>query len=315
MKPAKSRAVFLLMKKLWAVLFLLLMIPACRAFDEHTVAKELEFAKTKRTYLLHVPPNVSKPAPLVIVLHGGGGKGSQMEEMSGFTALSDKAGFIAAYPDGIGRNWYDGREGDFSEAHKEKRDDSGFIGAMIDEIAKHHEIDEKRIYATGISNGGFMSNYLAVKLNAKLAAVAPVIGGIGDPFHKEFKLETPVSALIIQGTDDPLVPYNGGEVAKGRGKLISTEQALRLWVTATGCKKEPATDALDDRDPKDSCRVTRMRYTGGKAEVEFLKVVGGGHTWPGGPQYLPKMIVGTVCRDFDCAYIWEFFKAHPKQDR
>lgn len=297
------------------MLFLLLMLPACRAIDEHTAAKEIDFAGKKRTYLLYVPLNVTRPAALVIVLHGGGGKGAQMEEMSGFTALSDKEGFIAAYPDGIGRNWYDGRGGDFSEAHKERRDDAGFIGAMIDAIAKDHPIDVKCIYATGISNGGFMSNYLAVKLNSKLAAVAPVVGGIGEPFHREFKLETPVSALIIQGTDDPLVPYDGGEVAGGRGTFISTDQALRLWVWATGCRQEPTTDELADRDSRDGCTVKRMRYSGGKADVEFLKIEGGGHTWPGGPQYLPKLVVGTVCRDFDAAYIWEFFKAHPKRDK
>jgi polyhydroxybutyrate depolymerase len=285
---------------------------ACRSPEKHSVERQIVASGLERTYLLHVPPNVSQPAPLVIVLHGGSGTGVQMERMSGFSALSDRDGFIVAYPDGLGRNWYDGRAFDRSEAHRERRDDVAFIDAMIDEISRTHAIDPDRIFATGISNGGFFSNYLGAKLSHRIAAIAPVVGGIADPFHKEFKPERPVAVLMIQGTDDPLVPYGAGEIAFHRGSKISTDDAIKLWCASNGCTGDPVVDTLQNLDPADGCIVRRWTWKG-HAEVQLLVMQGGGHTWPGGPQYLSPAIVGPVCRDFDSNYIWDFFKAHPRR--
>lgn len=285
--------------------------------DPNTAAHTTSFAGKARSWYLHVPPALQplQPAPLVIALHGGGGRARSLESFTHLSALADREGFLVAYPQGEGHNWYDGRETDTSEAHRTKRDDAGFIAAMIEQIDRVHRVDRKRIYATGISNGGMFAHYLAGTLHGTFAAIAPVVGGMADPWHTGFAPKEPVAVMIVQGTADPLVPYGGGEVARDRGRVIPTEETVRKWVAANGCTSVSATDHLPDRDPDDGCTGERTMWTScrGGADVELITLRGGGHTWPGGTQYLPERVIGTVCRDFDgAAAIWEFFKAHPK---
>jgi polyhydroxybutyrate depolymerase len=179
-------------------------------------------------------------------------------------------------------------------------------------------VDGKRVYATGISNGGIFSHYLAANLSSRIAAIAPVVGGLAEPFAEKFKPEKPVSVLILQGTKDPLVPFNGGfvTVAGGkRGKILSTEKAARKWVEHNNRQREAIKEELPDKDAKDGCTVTRLRYPKGKdgSEVIVYRIEGGGHTWPNGLQYLPENLIGKVCRDIDGSeVIWQFFKNHPK---
>jgi len=291
---------------------LLLLIAAISV--QASEPRSLTHAGEERTYRVHVPKGLPSPAPLVVVLHGGGGRGRGMERLSGFSRLADKEGFIAAYPDGIRRNWYDGREGqDISESHRLRRDDAGFVLAMIAAISAEHPVDPKRVYATGISNGGFFSHYLAATTD-RFAAIAPVVGGIADPFYKKFNPSGPVSVLIVQGTKDPLVPYTGGDVARHRGRTIPTEEAAALWAKNNGCSGSPQEEVLPDQDPDDGCTLKRKVWHGCKAggAVELLVMEGAGHTWPSGSQYLPKFIIGRVCRELDSETLWRFLKSHPK---
>jgi polyhydroxybutyrate depolymerase len=121
--------------------------------------------------------------------------------------------------------------------------------------------------------------------------------------------------LTINGTDDPLVPYHGGDVAGGSGRLNDTDRAVRMWVQADGADSSPRTGSLPDTDPTDGCTVQWSTWSGGRGGTEVaLYRVEGGHTWPGGPQYLLQRIVGRVCRDFDAtAAIWQFFQTHPRE--
>ncbi|MBI5208639.1 MAG: prolyl oligopeptidase family serine peptidase [Elusimicrobia bacterium] len=314
--PAKAQAARGRPRLRAVILAAALLCPA-GARAARTVVRKVSAGGLERSYRLHVPDAAKIPAPLVVALHGGGGTARGMVGFSRLVPLSDREGFIVAYPESGSRNWYDGREGEFSGAHRDRRDDAAFIVAMIDAIHKEHPVDQDRVYATGVSNGAFLSNYIAATHAKRFAAIAPVVGGIADPFHKAFAPEEPVSVLVVQGTEDPLVPYGGGNVARGRGKVIATEEALRLWVKADGCEPEPRTDLLPDLDPGDGCRVERSVWSGcrGGTEVVLLKMAGAGHAWPGGSQYLPKRIIGRVCRDFDSSLIWEFFKSHPKPAR
>jgi polyhydroxybutyrate depolymerase len=284
--------------------------------DLHTVEGALDLGGRIRTYDLHIPPGLDpqKPLPLVFVLHGGGGHGLQMERYSGFSALSDKEGFIACYPDGVDCNWYDGRVVNDSRAHRDKIDDAGYIDALIDVIAKKHPIDAKRIYATGISNGGFFSNWLGAKLSKRFAAIAPVVGGMAPALAVDFHPDHPVAVLILQGTEDPLVPFDGGSIKFQRGETVATKTTVKKWVDVDGCK-EGVTEDLPDKDPDDGTRVKRTTYAGGKdgTAVVLYTIEGGGHTWPGAPQYLPQWAVGRVCKDIDAnQVIWDFFAKHPK---
>jgi polyhydroxybutyrate depolymerase len=308
------------MKKLFLVCLASFAFLSCASFAqrEEFAVKSIDVDGRLRSYYLHVPFSLpkDKPAALVIVFHGGGGEGAGTARLTKFNQLSDKENFIAVYPNGVGNNWNDGRE-DFaaSQAHKENVDDVVFINAMIDAIAKEHKIDQKRIYATGISNGGIFSHYLGANLSNRIAAIAPVVGGIADPFYKNFNPKQPVSILIIQGTADPLVPYDGGVIARNRGKIIGTDETVKLWLKNNGGKDPLTTKELFDKDKTDGCSVDKIVWSGGKnkTEVVLYKLIGGGHTWAGSSQYLPRPIVGSVCREINATeIIWEFFKQHPK---
>jgi polyhydroxybutyrate depolymerase len=288
---------------------------------QHTSFHWIKVEGRTRFYRLHVPSSYEEgtPVPLVIACHGGGGTGRGMERFSRFTPLSEEEGFIVVYPDAISRNWVDGREDFKARSHRDQVDDVEFIRTLIDILEERYSIDPKRIFVTGPSNGGIFSHLIGAEVSDRIAAIAPVIGGMAPKVAREFQPEEPVAVLILQGTEDPLVPYDGGNIGlegrAPRGRIISTDDSVRKWVEHNGCKHVPTVEELPDADPDDKTRTTRFIWSGGKngTEVVLYKTEGGGHTWPGGRQYLPKSFVGRVCRDFEATkVIWEFFKAHPK---
>jgi polyhydroxybutyrate depolymerase len=134
-----------------------------------------------------------------------------------------------------------------------------------------------------------------------------------------FKPEHPVSVIALQSVDDPVMPYNSGDVTlpggRKRAGIVATSDAIRKWVEHNGCRREAIIDALPDAAPNDGCRVETFRHTKGAhgTEVVLYRIDGGGHTWPDGKQYLPRKLIGNVCRDINgTEVIWAFFKAHPK---
>jgi polyhydroxybutyrate depolymerase len=277
----------------------------------------------ERTYRIYVPASCPKirTVPLVIVLHGGGGTAEGTEKMMryGFNVLADKEGFIVVYPGGIGKHWND-RRGDVDyPAHKQDIDDVGFISALIDKLVKENNVDARRVYVTGISNGAMMSLRLAGELAGKLAAVAPVDGQIPLRLYPAYAPSEPLSLLLMCGTKDPLVPFEGGDVhfyRKKLGKVVSVAETVSLFVKHNGCKTVPLISKGPDTDPSDGTLVRKEYYPGGKngTEVILYAIENGGHTWPGGKQYLPESIIGKTCKDINaCAVIWEFFKGHPKK--
>lgn len=310
---------------------ILLAMPSLRAmagWNPGTVTGRLEVAGDTRTWVLYRPHIVPPPGavlPLVIALHGGGGTGAGMATFTrdGFNRLADRDGFFVVYPDGKKfflrkRGWNDGRNVDSIPAQQHRVDDVGFIRALIDRLTTDYPIDPKRIYVTGASNGGFMTNRLGCELADRIAAIAPVMGSMGTEFQTTCAPSRPVPALIINGTEDPLVPFRGGEVTvlgTHRGKALAVPAVARFWAGHDGCPAEPGQrEALPDTDPTDGTRAYRETWGPGRenSEVILITVEGGGHTWPGGTQYLPVRMVGRVSRDFSaCEVIWEFFKRHP----
>lgn len=241
--------------------------------------------------------------------------------LGGFDKLSDKKGFVAVYPDGIGKNWNDGRKGEETgyRAHKESIDDVGFISALIDALIKKLNIDPRRVYVTGISNGAIMSYRLACELTEKIAAVAPVAGSIPQNLYPSCSPSRPISVLAINNVNDPLVPFAGGDITgpfgfKKLGKVLSTPETIRFWVNHDKCSSSPVVTYEPDKDPKDGTRVRKEVYRNGKdgTEVVLYAIEGGGHTWPGGWQYLPERTIGKTSRDIDAnEVIWDFFEKHP----
>jgi polyhydroxybutyrate depolymerase len=279
----------------------------------------------KRTFNIHIPSTFDKSVqlPLVIALHGRGANGVSMIILThkGFNKMADNDGFIIVYPDGIELNWNDGRmdEEANDRAHRENIDDVGFISALIDSMITDYNIDPKRVYVTGISNGAIMSYRLACELSDKITAIAPVDGNIPIMLFPECSPSRPVSVLAINNTDDPLVPFDGGYIygirKKNLGKVLSVNESIGFWITTNKCSFTPVLAEEPDRDPKDGTRVTIKQYINGieGTEVILYTVEGGGHTWPGGVQYLPAWVIGKTSRDFDAnEVIWSFFKKHSR---
>ena len=272
----------------------------------------------KRVYCIHVPPSYdkNKSMPLLIMLHGGGSTGKMMEVLTlgGLNALADKEGFVVVYPDGIGRHWDDGREGARYYTHKEKIDDVGFISSLIDHLVTELNINNKSVYVTGISNGATMSNRLACELFDKINAIAPVAGAM--PKGLNCSPSKPISVLAINSIEDPLVPWGGGDIRLGFlkvGKVLSVNETVSYWANHDNCSSLPNATWEPDKDLQDGTRVRKEAYGGCRngTAVILYAVEGGGHTWPGGLQYLPKIIIGRTSRDIDAnEVIWNFFKEH-----
>lgn len=280
----------------------------------------------KRTFNIHIPSfyDHTKQYPLVFALHGRGSNGLGMILLSrrGFDDLADRDGFIMVYPDGIELNWNDGRmdEEANDRAHRENIDDVGFISALIDHMTEVYNADPKRVYVTGISNGAIMSYRLACELSHRIVAIAPVDGSMSYVMFPFCHPSRPISVLAINNQNDPLVPYEGGDInGKIRriklGKVLSVDESIGFWVGRNECKTIPVVTEEPDRDPGDGTRVHRREYTDGieGTEVILYSIDGGGHTWPGGIQYLPAWIIGKTSRDIDAnEVIWKFFKKHSR---
>src|SRR5262249_11050637 len=142
---------------------------------------------------------------------------------------------------------------------------------------------------------------------------APVAGELAEPLRDDFHPAEPVSVLLVHGTDDPVVPYAGGALASAHGRVLGAEETARLWARADGCANGPAKDHPSAR--VDGCRTLRFRWAvgRGRSEVVLDTIEGGGHTWPGGAQYAPRVLIGRACPEPDATReIWEFFRAHPR---
>jgi polyhydroxybutyrate depolymerase len=284
-----------------------------------TVVRALEVDGRRRVYREHAPPAVRRagPVPLVLVFHGGGSTALGMERESRFSDLADREGFIAVYPEGYGRSWNDGRGEASTAAVREGVDDVRFVARLLDEVESRHAVDRRRVFATGISNGAMLAHLLAVRLADRIAAIAPVAGGLAEPVSRTFAPARPVSILVVQGTADPLVPYDGGVVGRrARGAIIGTDAVLGLWRRANGTSEIPREEVRPDRVPTDGCRVHVRTWGGGRdgTSVSLLRLEGGGHTWPGGTQYLPRLLIGGVCREIDgTEAIWDFLARHGRR--
>ena len=273
-----------------------------------------------REYISYVPTNINKnnKVPLLLVLHGGGGTNQQIIKHTKyrFNQLADKDKFYVVYPQGLEKGWNDGRNDLKQFASQNNIDDVGFIQALFDNFKNNYDIDEKRVFVTGISNGGFMSFRLGCELRDKIRAIAPITATIAEDALRYCRGKSEVGLALFNGTDDPLVPYGGGYVkvlGQKRGKITSTEYTVNHWLNMLSCRPLPNKHDLPDIK-NDGTTVTKFNYqqcdSGG--EVALFRINGGGHTWPGSKEHKRsfKRIVGSTSQDIiACNEIWEFFSS------
>ncbi|MBT4919735.1 MAG: prolyl oligopeptidase family serine peptidase [Flavobacteriaceae bacterium] len=255
----------------------------------------------QRDYILYIPAiyDGSADFPLVLNFHGFGSNANEQMFYGDFRDIADTEGFLLVHPQGTSLNgsqyWNVGSPGSSGSTI----DDVGFTEALIDELANLYTINLDRVYATGMSNGGFMSFLLACQLSEKIAAIASVTGSMTLDTYDNCNAQHPTPILQIHGTSDNIVPYNGNTGS------LSIDDVISYWVNYNNCDTNPTITTFPDLDPSDGSIVEHIVYTGGDnaSTTEHMKVIGGGHTWPGSVFILP----GTN-QDINASNeIWEFF--------
>ncbi len=286
-----------------------------------------------REYILHVPSAAEAAgAPVVYAFHGGGGDKDGVDRTSCpggvegdpgcMIAVADAAGTLLVMPDGVDkpgvgkRSWNaGGGEGDWrcvgGEACATGSDDVAYVDALRAEVERAVAVDTARVYATGISNGAAMSHRLACERAEVFAALAPVAGANQAMAVPGCEPAEPVPVLHLHGTADACWGWDGAIENSlcddaGEGAFVAVEDSAAFWRTANGCTGVEET-AVDDTEA-DGTTTTRARGTGCAADTELWRIDGGGHTWPGGWQYLPVASIGPVAEDYSGnAVIWNFF--------
>ena len=273
----------------------------------------ITFGGVARNFIVYLPSgyNNSGKMPLIFAIHGGSGTPEGMINIANFKPIADRDKVVLVYPEGIQKNWNDGRP---TAPNQLGINDVGFFNQMCDYMINNYSVDGKKIYATGISNGGFMSTRLGCELSNRIAAIAVDAATMeAKTIAPNCNPGRPVPALYIHGTTDPLVPFLGGQMTAGGtagGTILSHFQVIEKWVALNGCNTTPTITDLPDIS-NDGTTIKQRVYTGGTtgSEVVSYVILNGGHTWPQGYQYLNEAIIGKTSQDMNaCEVIWTFFK-------
>ena len=262
---------------------------------------------------------------MLVAFHGGSGQAEQMEKLTGFMALGSEQDFFVAYPQGINRGWNDGRE----LPHRREIDDVEYIVKLVDHLCESFPVDRQRVFACGISNGGFFAQYLAVRAPGLLAGVVSVAATVHEPMFSGKAPAEPVAIMFVLGKDDPVVPFFGGDIELARkkaGQVVPFDLGINFWLQAnhrsaanhadSQCVETVLPLLADD----DGTRVVKRVYEvfgnsetsecaesgdvavsgkpHGKPVVACI-VEGGGHAWPCGWQYYREKFIGKTSVQFD----------------
>jgi polyhydroxybutyrate depolymerase len=286
---------------------LLVLIAAAAYLLANRTNGTLESSGETRRYLLYVPESYdpATPTPLVISIHGYAEWPAHQMQISRWNELADQEGFIVVYPMGTDfpLRW---RAYGSAGSENDPMLEVSFISALIDQLSSEYNIDPRRIYANGLSNGGGMSFTLACLLSERIAAVGGVSGAYLLPW-KACNPERMVPAVIFHGTGDEIVPYLGGPSHAFDIPFPNIPEWVDALAQHNGCTGEaielPANEG-----------VSGIQYTDCTADVVFYTIAGGGHSWPGG-EPIPEWIVGYTSQDIDAsAVMWEFFTLHPMEE-
>lgn len=271
---------------------------------------QFEMDGLDREILLTIPQNLSGPAPLVVALHGLLETAESMRErVSRFRldALAERYGFVVVYPSAWGRVW-DLGEGLGAERLIPQRDDLAFLRRSIEEAKARAQIDPDQVFVTGYSMGGMVGLSLACKTPGLVRAIAIVASALPEMFLDDCRAHPPEGVLVINGTADDVVPFDGGPVISGplaRMQLESWDEALAFFARVNGCAGAPAEKLWDEKTDQTSV-LRRGWYDCRRGAVEGYRVDGGGHRWPSGGPILP--VTGRTTHEIDGASaVWGFF--------
>jgi polyhydroxybutyrate depolymerase len=304
------------LKNIFIALLFSITIISCNKTDD-TIEGSVQPNETisvdgrQREYIQFLPEGYEDEnnMPIVFVLHGGTGSPEGMLDYVDYRALANTNKFILIYPKGIQKNWNDGRP---TDANQLGVDDVNFIRKLIDKLVSNYSINEAAVFVAGISNGGFMASRLGCQLSDKIKAFAAVAATIeANTIAPNCNPNTTVSALYIHGTDDDIVPFNGGEMTEGDGGFITSHwEAIAKWNDNNNSSSNPIITNLPDI-ANDDTTIIETKYQGANnSEVISYVVDNGGHTWPGAAGGF-DFFLGNTSEDMDAKLvIWEFFERH-----
>ncbi len=264
--------------------------------------------KLKRTHLIHVPSkyDAKKPTPVVLALHGATMIAKLMELGTGLSKTADDNNFIVVYPNGTGliQTWNAGLfPGDIN-----KTDDIKYLGKVLDDVESVCNVDKKRVYVTGLSNGAMMCYRVAAEMSERIVCIAPVAGTMA---IEKYEPKRPVPVMHFHGTKDLLVPFDGPPNKKDIPSFLrfrSVDDTILTCAKANGCEEKATETEVYVKEEK--LKVKRKEFAGGKAKAEVIlyTIENGGHTWPGA---FSPAIFGPSTKKFSANdTMWEFFKKH-----
>jgi polyhydroxybutyrate depolymerase len=291
----------------WLKTFLLFGAVLMAPVFVHAQYFSMTFDSYERTYLLHLPTSYTgeEVLPMIIAMHGGFGSADNLQNQSKLSEKADTENFIVVYPEGVKggvldiRTWNAGWCCGY--ASNSNIDDVGFIDAMLDTLIQKYAIDTTRIYAIGMSNGGFMAYRLACELSNRIAAIAPVSASMA---MTDCYPSRPVPIIHFHSFLDSNVPYKGG-VGDGVSNHYNPplDSVLNAWATMDNC-------VVQNDTIMSNSEYTHVAWSGGNcgSEIQLYITEDGGHSWPGGRQ----TIVGDPVSNYINAddLMWDFFQQY-----
>jgi polyhydroxybutyrate depolymerase len=287
------------------LIFLIILILVSAYLISNKTNGKISVNGRERKYLLYVPKSLhsTESVPLVITIHGYAEWPAHQAQISHWNELADQYGFIVAYPAGTGLPFRWRTSGDVND--QGSMEDVLFLSKLVDQLENDYNIDPKRIYVNGFSNGGGMTYLAACKFQERIAAVGMISGAYLT--EKESCLTIrPVPTILFHGKLDQIVPYIGGRSKSFDYPFPNIEQWVGELASTNGCQVEKT-------EKSNIGEVVAEKYINCKsgAEVIFYSILNGGHAWPGG-EPLPEWIAGYTTDEIDATELmWDFFQKHP----
>lgn len=266
----------------------------------------------KRTYRVYTPENYnsSQTYPLVFVLHGRFGNGKNVDKFTIFDHAADANQMIAVYPDGYKRSWVDDRNA--GPAAEKGVNDINFFNQLLDRLIADYPVDEERVYACGMSNGGFMSFSMACHMSDRIAAVAGVTGNMTPGADVYCADAAPTGVLLIGGVDDDISPYEGGTISSNT-EAMGFPATFDFWVNKNNCIDAVQDSVWADLDPNDGTTVITHSHFNCDSSVQTIlyEIQGMGHTWPSGNRAFKEKTTGVQSLEINASMvIAEFLLQH-----
>lgn len=283
-----------------------LLVLACTCIPALAQVSSLVHKEEKRRYIVYTPAAYqSQPQqsfPVVFNFHGGGMSMAEQMLYTQMNGAAERHQFIVVYPQGIKQDWNVG----FGMDYLEGTDDVGFTQAMLSKLKHDYRIDDKRVYATGLSRGGFFALRLAAELPQHFAAVASVGAPMPEPVLQHHQKIDKVGMLLIQGTADKVVMFEGKAAS-----YLSAEDTFAYWRRHNGINGTAPQPRLLPGAAGDVTQVSLLEQGAGGVSVALFTVREGGHTWPGADTFNIGLPIGKTTRAIVAnEVIWEFFSRH-----